>query len=226
LNTPDSTAGALTRPVLLLLCLLTLHTALLVASNAAGGKMIALPLGLSASATVFSYMGTFVMIDVLAELYGRRVATLTINLGLLGVVLSVAFFQLAILSPPAPVWTHQSEFATTLGASWRILLAGWAAYLVSQNIDVWSFTTMKNSRALGRLGLGARALASTLVGQLLDTAIFIGVAFYGEFPIGKAILGQYLIKLVLAVVSVPLVYLGVALGRRALVHDHKKAAPT
>src|SRR5687768_624203 len=87
--------------------LLTLHTALLVASNAGGAKMIALPGGLAASATVFSYMATFAILDVIADRYGRKYAQITINLGLIGLVTSVVFYQLTIAAPPADFWKGQ-----------------------------------------------------------------------------------------------------------------------
>lgn len=194
------------------LVLLTIHTTLLIASNAAGSKMIALPFGLAASATVLSYMLSFVILDSIAELYGKEYSRFVINIGLAAVALSVLFFELSIFLPAAGFWQHQNEFETVLGSSWRILLGGWTAYFVAQHLDVWTFFKIKQTAVGGRY-LSVRAWGSMAVGQILDTVIFIGIAFAGEFPLLPAIVGQYLIKLIIATAATPLVSLTVRLGR-------------
>jgi uncharacterized integral membrane protein (TIGR00697 family) len=201
--------------------LLTFHTALLVASNAGGAKMIALPGGLAASATVFSYMGTFVILDAISELFGKKFSIIAINVGLTALVVSVLFFQLSIASAPAPFWKGQEGYVATLGSSWRILLGGWTAYMVSQRIDLWSFFKIRNITG-GKYGLWSRALGSTVIGQLIDTIIFITIAFYGSFPLMPAIIGQYLLKLILAVITTPLVYMVVGLGRSLITFEDSK----
>lgn len=186
--------------------LLTFHTALLVASNAAGSKMIALPHGLAASATVFSYMGTFVILSAISELFGKRYAALTINVGLVALILSVIFFQISIHSKPAPFWKDQLSYQITLGSSWRILLGGWTAYMVSQHLDRWGFFKIKEINNSDKY-LWLRSLGGTVLGQLIDTIIFISIAFYGSIPLFPSIIGQYIIKLVLAIATIPMVYL-------------------
>lgn len=199
--------------------LLTLHTALLVASNAGGAKMIAVPGGLAASATVFSYMATFAILDVIAELYGKKYSQLTINLGLLGLVLSVVFYQLTIAAPPADFWKGQEAYELTLGTAWRILLGGWTAYMVAQYLDVWGFLRLKQS-AFGAKNLWWRSWASTALAQILDTVIFMFVAFYGVFPLLPAIAGQYILKLILAAIAIPVIYGIVAWAKTAALTQH------
>ena len=131
------------RRIKFLLFLMTLHGSLLITSTVAGSKLFALPFGLTASATVVSYMLTFVVLDVIAELYGAEFSRLVINLGLIGMALAALYFKLTIALPPAAGWPDQAAFATVFGASWRIWLAGWLAYLASQYLDLWSF--LKNS---------------------------------------------------------------------------------
>jgi queuosine precursor transporter len=109
----------------LYLGLATAHSVLLVASNVAGAKLIALPFGLAASATVISYLCTYLIINVIVELYGRDGSALVVLLGLLGLVGSVLFIELAIYLPPADAWKDQRAFESTLGSSWRIVLGGW-----------------------------------------------------------------------------------------------------
>ena len=90
--------------------------------------------------------------------------------------------------------------------------------MVSQYLDVWSFFKIRDT-TIGRDKLWLRALGSTAIGQFIDTCIFMTVAFYGAFPLLPAISGQYLLKLILAVASVPIVYLGVHWGRDAMSKD-------
>jgi queuosine precursor transporter len=195
--------------------LLTIHTSLVVASNVAGAKLIGLPLGLAASATVISYMLSFVLLGSIGELFGRTLARLVVNLGLGAMALSVAFFELAIHLPAAGFWTHQAAFEQVLGSTPRILAGGWAAYLLGQHLDVWGFFRLKRTR-LGGERLWLRSWGSTLIGQLVDTAVFITIAFAGTAPLLPAIAGQYLVKLVVASLTTPLIYLAVGWGRAAM----------
>jgi queuosine precursor transporter len=197
------------------LCLMTLHSSLLVTSTIAGSKVFALPFGLTASATVLSYMLTFVILDSIAELYGRIYSRFVINLGLLGMAISAAYFQFAIMLPPAEFWKEQRAFEAILGSSWRIWLAGWTAYLLSQYLDLWSFLKLKDM-ARGRGSLVFRAWASMLMGQLIDTTIFVTGAFYGTDPVGSIIIGQFLVKVAIITCASPLVPVAVVLGRKLI----------
>ncbi len=203
------------RNIRVFLVLTTIHTSLVIASNAAGSKLIALPLGLAASATVISYMLSFVLLGSIAELFGRFHARLVVNLGLAAMALSVAFFELAIHLPAAGFWTHQHAFEQVLGSSPRLLLGGWTAYLLGQHLDVSGFFLLKRTR-LGGERLWLRSWGSTLIGQLVDTAVFITIAFAGEAPLLPSILGQYLVKLVIASLTTPLIYAAVSWGRSAM----------
>ncbi len=205
----------------LLIYLIAVNTALFVASNAAGAKMISVFGDLTASATVFSYALTFLFTDTIAEVYGRKAANLAVRIAFLGGIISVGLYSLAIVAPSASFWPHQEAFQTVLGHAPRILLGGFTAYFVSQHMDVWLFHFFKGLTK-GRY-LWFRNNASTAISQLVDTCIFMTVAFYGVFPITEAILGQYAIKLLIAALDTPIVYFAVAYCRRSLVADE---APT
>jgi uncharacterized integral membrane protein (TIGR00697 family) len=201
-----------------LVVLLTIHTSLVISSNAAGGKIIALPGGLAASATVISYMLSFVLLGSIAELFGRAYARLVVNLGLGAMAISVAFFELAIHLPAAGFWTRQAAFEQVLGSSLRLLLGGWSAYLLGQHLDVWGFFLIKKTR-FGGERLWLRSLGSTLIGQLIDTTVFITIAFAGDIPLLPTIIGQYLVKLVIAALTTPAIYLAVGWGRAAMARE-------
>ncbi len=134
-------------------------------------------------------MLTFVILDAVAELYGRRYSRLVINLGLVGMAVSAAYFQAPIWLPAAPAWPHQTAFETVLNSSWRIWIGGWIAYPLSQYLEVWTFLALKRL-GRGSLSLTARAWLSMLVGQFFDTVVFITIAFYGVFPLDTAMWGS------------------------------------
>lgn len=197
-----------------LLIVSCVYAGLLVASNAAGAKLIELPFGLSASATVFAYAFTFTITDAISELYGRKYAALVVRTGLGVVFLSVLLFFFAIQAPAASFWENQAAYETVLGLAPRIFLGGVLAFVVSQHLDLWLFHFFK--RITKGKHLWFRNNASTAISQLVDTAIFIAVSFYGVFPIVEAMIGQYIIKLIIAAADTPLVYVLVHFGRKQI----------
>jgi queuosine precursor transporter len=200
-----------------MLWLISAHTSLLLASNAGGAKMIAVPGGLAASATVFSYAVTFPLADLINELGGPRAARISVNIGFVSLVVLVSFLQLCILAPPAAFWHDQEAFQKTLGFGWRILAGGWLSYLVGNHLDVMIFHAIR--KRTGEKWFWLRKNASTAISQLVDTVIFMSVAFGGVFPIAKAIPGQYLLKFAVAVVCTPLSYILLKFVRRVFVEN-------
>jgi uncharacterized integral membrane protein (TIGR00697 family) len=94
------------------------------------------------------------------------------------------------------------------------MIASLTAYLFSQYHDVWAFHFWRG--VTGERFLWLRNNASTIVSQLLDSVVFITVAFYGVMPLMPLILGQWVVKVGIAVLDTPLVYLVVHLVRRRL----------
>ena len=106
-----------------------------------------------------------------------------------------------------------ASFETIMGSNLRIWLAGLVAYGTSQVLNVTIFSALKG-REGSRLLYFRSAVASAL-SQIVDTLLFVSIAFYGVFPIGQLLLGQMLAKVVLSALLVPpLIYLFVAMGRR------------
>lgn len=202
------------RDVTLLLWLCGLNVAVLVASNAAGAKIVALPFGLAASATAISYALTFMFTDVISEVFGVKAANLAVRLGFAGVVVGVIFFSLAIVAPGATGWDNQRAFELTLGPTPRLLVGGLIAYLISQHLDVFLFHRLK--RLTGGKHLWLRNNLSTAISQLVDTVIFAVITFYGVYPVLPIIFGQYIVKLIIAALDTPAVYLISWLMRKAL----------
>lgn len=199
-----------------MICLISAHTALLLASNAGAAKMIAVPFGLAASATVFSYAATFPVADIINELAGPRTARLVVNIGFAAMVILVGFLQVCIWAPSASFWTDQAAFEKVFSFGPRAMLGGWSSYLIGNHVDVWIFHAIR--KRTGERWYWLRKNVSTAISQLVDTVIFMTVAFAGVFPIASAIPGQYLLKFAVAVVCTPLSYLLLHFVRKSFTH--------
>ena len=122
----------------------------------------------------------YIVNDVLAEIYGFKKARDIILLGFVLNLLAVIAYSIAI-ALPAPIFASEgaAAFALTLGSTWRLLLASFAAYLVGSFINAYVMVRMKE-----RLNkyLMLRCILSTFIGEGLDAIIFITIAFVGTMP--------------------------------------------
>jgi len=187
--------------------LLTLLTAIfigaLVAASVLAAKIVMIG-GLVVPAGVLAYSITFAMTDTVCEIWGKERTRPLVNAGF--VVLMLVFFLnvVAIYLPPAPFWPNQEAFASILGSTSRIIFASLVAYGISQTLDIWLFSRVRE--LTGRRHLWLRNNISTLLSQTLDTAVFITIAFYGEMPLLPLIGGQLVVKYLIALVDTPVVY--------------------
>lgn len=174
----------------------------LVTANVLSGKIVVLG-GLTIPAAVAAYPLTFLMTDVIGELWGKQEANNTVRLGFLCQLLSLGLIAVALALPVAPFADNQAAFVSVLGTTFRVVAASMAAYLCSQTWDVWVFHKVRDAYIQKHGGTqGGRWIwnnLSTMTSQLLDTAIFIVLAFYGTVPnILTMILSQYIVKLIYA----------------------------
>jgi len=156
----------------------------------------------------------FLCTDLLSELYGKEVARSVVNGTVVALVVAYGLIYTAIAMPVAPFYGVHEAYVTTLGASANIVLASICSILVSQNIDVSIFHyigTLTDVRA-------ARNVGSTAVSQFVDTTVFIVLGFV-IFPtllggsvtawnvVPSLVIGQYVVKLIVAVADTPLFYI-------------------
>ena len=179
-----------------------------------GNKQVALgPLAVEAG--IFAFLMLVITSSAVAELHGRDTANRLVMLGFVPLVFSILLTLVVLNLPPATDMpaNRQDAFNMMMGATWRIWLAGIVAYGVSQFLNVTIFTWLKGREGASLLWL--RSAIASVLSQIVDTLIFITVAFYGVFPIASLILGQMLAKVVLSIVLVPpLIYAFVSIGRR------------
>ncbi len=168
--------------------------------------------GLVLPAAIILYPLTFLFTDVVAEVEGKKSAGSLVMTGFYLSLFMVLVILIGKLLPPAAFWKHQEAYDIILGSTPRIVLASVIAYLISQNHDVWAFHWWREKTA-GR-HLWMRNTLSTIVSQMIDSVLFISIAFGGTVPrgtIAMMILSQYVVKVGIALLDTPFCYLLVRL---------------
>ena len=157
----------------------------------------------------FLFPISYVIGDVIAEVYGFKAARRAIFTGFGIAVLAVVSFHIAIWLPPAGFYDMQDTFAAVLGLVPQIVLASLAGYVVGQLSNAWVLQKMKDRFGTGRLW--ARLIGSTVVGEFLDTLLFcaiaasvIGIATPGDF-INYVLVG-FVWKTLMEVILLPVTY--------------------
>jgi hypothetical protein len=178
-----------------------------------GNKQVSLgPLAVEAG--IFAFLLLVVVSSAVAELHGRDAANSLVRIGFVPLLASMLLSWLVWALPASPKMQpeYRDAIQLILGATWRIWIAGIIAYGVSQTLNVTIFSALKAGG--GRL-LWLRSAIAGVLSQIVDTLLFVTVAFYGVFPIANLLAGQMIAKVALSALLVPpLIYAFVALGRR------------
>jgi uncharacterized integral membrane protein (TIGR00697 family) len=193
-----------------------LFCACLVAAAVLAAKILRIG-PISVPAGVFAYCITFVCVDVISEIWGRRCANMVVLAGFVGLVCTFLLIQLALWWPAASFWDREEAFYGVLGMTPRIIAASLTAYVLSQFHDVWLYSLLKD-RMQGR-HLWLRNNLATILSQLIDSVVFITIAFYGVMPVWPLIIGQWAVKAALALCDTPLVYAAVWCVRRYIMKE-------
>ncbi len=206
----------------LMLCAMVFAVALVI-SNVITAKTVQTGIPLFGStilvpSAVICYCVTFLMTDVIGEIWGRKEAK-TVVLGGFGCqVLATCLILIGQVLPAADA-DMQASYTMLLGQNAVFVLASMMGYLLSQSWDVFVFHKIRN-RVLANGGTARSRWiwnnASTMTSQLIDTVVFIGIAFGVGFgwlfdpsmigQLGAMMVGQYLCKFVLALLDTPVFY--------------------
>lgn len=178
----------------------------LIIANIAASKVVSF-WGLVVPAAIVAYPITFLITDVIGEIWGKEEANKTVKRGLICQLVSLVLIGLAILLPIAPFAADfQDTFKSVLSQSFRVVAASLVAYMVAQFNDVFIFHKLKEKTNGKHKWL--RNNLSTMTSQVIDTAIFITIAFIGTVPnILTMIVSQYIVKCVYALLDTPFFYL-------------------
>lgn len=178
-----------------------------------GAKQVAIgPLAVESG--IFPFLLLVVLSSAVAELHGRDVANRLVRFGFVPLITAIILIQIVLALPTDPGMYEPAKeaFPIILSQGARLMFAGIIAYGVSQFLNVYIFSRLASMK--GAM-LALRAAIASALSQIVDTVIFITIAFYGERPIGQLLLGQGSAKVVLSFLLVPfLIIFFVKLGQR------------
>jgi len=192
--------------------LLTVFVSSLLLGNLLGSKLIEI-FGILTSVGLFGYPVTFLITDIVEEVRGKEVTKIFVHAGFLSLCIAVLFVFVSTGLPPSPLYPHNEAYNYVFSNSLRLILASIIAFVISQYHDLWAFNFWKQ-KTNGRY-LWLRNNLSTIVSQLLDSIVFIFIAFYHATPELGAVQTFYMVlplwtlKVIFALLDTPFVYLGV-----------------
>lgn len=194
--------------------IVALFTTCLITANITAVKLIDF-YGFTLPAAIFIFPVSYIIGDVLTEVYGYHRARCVIWLGFVCNLLAVGFIWLGQIWTANEIWEHQDAYDRILGYAPRLLLASFLAYLVGEFANAYVLAKMKIFTH-GRF-LWMRTIGSTLIGQGLDSIIFIVLAFSGTIPVSAliaTIITQWIAKSLYEAAATPLTYLAVTYLKR------------
>ncbi len=179
----------------------------LITANIIAVKVISFgPFVLPAAIIIFPL--SYIFGDILTEVYGYRWARRVIWLGFVCNLIFVIFVWVGQVLPPASFWEGQEAYVSILGYTPRLLIASFCGYLVGEFANSFVLARMK-ILTRGRW-LWSRTIGSTVVGQGLDTLVFITLAFVGTPSfVAVMILYHWLTKTGIEAIATPFTYAAV-----------------
>ncbi len=207
--------------------LVGIFAVVLVVSNIIAVKLVEV-FGLVLPAAVVLFPLAYILGDVVTEVYGYAAARRMIWTGFAANLLAVAAIWVATRLPAAPFWDAglgspqgaQAAFRALFGFTPRLLAASFVAYLVGEFLNAYIMAKLK-VRTRGKW-LWLRTISSTIVGEGVDAATFIILAFYGIIPtagLWQAVVSQWLVKVAYETLATPLTYLVANALKRAEAMD-------
>ena len=194
---------------------LALYLSSLFAANTLGLKIMPFIFGSHLSVAVFSFPVVFLMTDVVGEVYGKRVAKFFVLAGFISSALFITYSLISLYMP----WSSDGEWVKDgynqiFGVSARIAVASLTAFLIAEYQDVISFFFFR--KRFGTKNFWLQSLLSNVWSQLLDSTIFMVIAFAGIYSpkmMLNIIISWWLYKVTMGTLYTPLSYLGIRLLR-------------
>lgn len=198
----------------ILICI-TIYITSLLAANTLGLKIIPFLFGSHLTVAVFTFPVVFLMTDVIGEVYGRDLAKLFVRMGLLSTVLFILYSLLSLWLPWAKegLWAKEG-YDLIFSVSGRIGVASIFAFIIAEFQDVFTFFFVREK--IGEKMFWLRSFLSNLWSQLLDSIIFMTIAFAGIYhtkTLLSIIITLWLYKVLMGIFYTPLSYLCIYLLR-------------
>lgn len=176
---------------------------------------------LSFGAGILFFPASYLFGDILTEVYGYAKARRVVWAGFVSLIFASISSYLVLRLPPAPHWNEQQAFETVFGATWRITSGSLIAYFCGEFCNSYVLAKLKIF-SKGK-HLWARFVASTIVGEAIDTAIFYPAAFFAIWPnelLLDVMVSSYIFKVVWEIVATPFTYMIVGWLKRAENEDY------
>lgn len=176
-------------------------------SNIITAKQVQFPFGITMTGAIFIFPITYILSDVFSECYGYRWSRLTCYMAFAANLFMVLVFQFVISTPAPSYWTGQEAFQTVLGNTPRVLVASLLGFVAGDFANDRVFSAMKAKHEDELDGFGARAILSSLVGEMVDSAFFFPIAFIGQMPASTLVtMGcvQVVLKVLYEVIILPI----------------------
>ena len=184
-----------------------LFVAVLMISNTTGVKLIELG-PFVVSGAIFVFPISYIFGDILTEVYGYKASRKIIWSGFAALILMSFCYWLVKILPAATFWEYQEAYEAILGAVPRITLASMIAYFGGEFSN--SFVLSRMKVAMNGRHLWMRTIGSTVVGEGVDSIIFVMIAFGGTMPLSglfTIIFSIYLIKVIYEIIAAPFTYI-------------------
>ncbi|APG61734.1 hypothetical protein LPB140_01565 [Sphingorhabdus lutea] len=199
-----------------------LYGGMTVLAGVVGNKQVALgPLAVEAG--IFPFLMLVALSSAVAELYGQERAKQIVTFGFVPLIASMLLIILVLQIPASPKMEVErlGAFEMILGQSPRLMAAGIVAYGTSQflNITIFSALRGKIGEAGSNMMMAVRGAIASALSQIVDTLLFISIAFYGVFPIAELMIGQMLAKTILSLLVIPFVIQAIVYIGRELDKD-------
>ncbi|EJL22427.1 queuosine precursor transporter [Novosphingobium sp. AP12] len=159
--------------------------AILLLSNLIGASKLASLGGVTFGAGILFFPVSYVIGDVLTEVYGYANARRCVWAGFFALVFMAFMSFIVVAMPPADGWDGQSAYEAVFGSTWRIVLASVTAFWAGEFVN--SFVMAKMKLLTGGKHLWTRTIGSTVFGQAIDSALFYPIAFLGTWTTGQVL---------------------------------------
>lgn len=174
------------------------------------------------SATLGNVMfaSIYLATDILNDIYGRKIAKRAVWLGFSSTIVMIIVMQMSLHFIPADIDTSQAALDTIFNLVPRIALGSIIAYIIGQHLDVFIFSLIKRTFNSDKTFI-LRAYGSTIISNILDTALFVTIAFLGTMPLGsvfEVFITTYVLKMVSTVFNVPFGYWAKSLYRKGKIN--------
>lgn len=188
------------------LILTIIFTICFLISNIIATKQITLPFGITMTAAIILFPVVYILSDVFSEVYGYKWSRDTRYIAFISNLFMVLIFTLVIYLPSAETFTGQEAMQQILGNTPKVLIASLTAYFVGDLVNDKVFAKMKKKHKDIK-GFEIRAILSSLLGEIVDSAIFLPIVFIGVLPVSVIIqmaIVQVLLKVSYEILILPL----------------------